>query len=183
MAFGAISLDWSTDKEPVSYLPGEIMTFKVQLVMDGKPLAGKTLRWVREGDDHTIEKGEAKSSESQPIGITSSIATPGFVHLKIQVFNEDGSPFNDASGNPVTFEGGAGVDPLKLDGAPEPADFDAFWARQKTRLAEVPLKFTLTEVPSQNPAFRLFDVKVDCAGGKPGLRSRSALRRIGTKDE
>ena len=48
---GTFSLNWSTDKEPVSYRPGEPMTFKIQLVEDGQPLAGKSLKWVRTGDD------------------------------------------------------------------------------------------------------------------------------------
>ena len=44
---GTYSLDWSTNKEPVSYQPGETMTFHIQLLEDGKPLAGKTLKWQR----------------------------------------------------------------------------------------------------------------------------------------
>jgi cephalosporin-C deacetylase-like acetyl esterase len=67
----------------------------------------------------------------------------------------------------LKFEGGAGADPGKLEGYPEPADFDAFWQAQKARLAAVPLKATLTEVPASNAAFHVFDVKVDCAGGRP----------------
>jgi hypothetical protein len=66
IAAGTLAVDWSTDKEPVSYLPGETMTFQVQLVLDGRPMAGKTLRWVREGDDRKTATGEAKTSESEP---------------------------------------------------------------------------------------------------------------------
>jgi cephalosporin-C deacetylase len=167
LAAGTVSLDWSTDKDPVSYLPDEPMIFKVQLLEDGKPLSGKILKWARMGDDSQIEKGEAKSSESQSVEIKTSLAKPGFVHLVIEVFNEGGKTINDTKGNPLQFDGGAGVLPEKLEGFPEPADFDAFWTAQKKRLAEVPLKFTLKEVPSQNPDFVQFDVKVDCAGGKP----------------
>ena len=32
-------------------------------------------------------------------------------------------------------------------------DFDAFWKAQKDRLAAVPVKATLTEVPSEKPGF------------------------------
>jgi len=164
---GTLSLNWSTDKEPVSYRPGETITFKVQLVEDGKPLAGKVLKWSRTGDDQQTAKGEETSSETQPLPITTSLGKPGFVHIEVAVFNQDGSPVKDARNSNLKFEGGAGVEPSKLEGYPEPADFDAFWQTQKDRLAKVPLKANLTEVASRNPNFKVFDVKVDCAGGKP----------------
>ena len=164
---GTFSLDWSTDKEPVSYLPGDPMTFTVRLVEDGKPLAGKTLKWLRTGDDGQTAKGEGTCSAAGPLEIKSAIDKPGFVRLEITVFNEDGSALKDAKGNPVKFEGGAGVEPSKLEGIPEPADFDAFWTAQKARLAAVPMKAELKALVSKNPKCESFDVKVDCAGGKP----------------
>src|SRR5690606_22793778 len=52
-------------------------------------------------------------------------------------------------------------------GIQEPVDFDNFWSAQTAKLKEVPLKFTMTEVPSSDPAFVTYDVKIDCAGGMP----------------
>ena len=164
---GTFAINWSTDKEPVSYRPGETMIFKVQLVEDGKPLAGKTLKWVRTGDDQKTTQGEAASSETEAVEIMTSLGQPGFVHITVAVFNKDGSPVKDAHGQSLKFEGGAGVEFAKLEGYPEPADFDAFWKAQKARLAAVPMKAKLTEVAAKDPAFQIFDVKVDCAGGKP----------------
>ncbi len=164
---GTVSLNWATDKEPVSYRPKEPMTFKVQLVEDGKPLAGKTLKWRRSGDDGQTAKGEAVSSEAQPVVIASALEKPGFVHIEVAVFNADGSPLKDDKGNAVKFEGGAGVQPEQLESYPEPADFDAFWQKQKARLAEVPVKAELKEVLSKKPGFNVYDVKVACAGGRP----------------
>ena len=166
-AGAAISLDWSTDKEPVFYQPGETMTFKVQLVENGKPVDGKVLKWVRTGDDQKTAKGEATSSATAPVEITTSLAQPGFVRLEILVQEKGGAPVKDAQGKPLKFEGGAGVLPGKLDSIPEPADFDAFWKAQKAALAQVPMKTTLKEIASKNAQFQAFDVKVDCAGGKP----------------
>ena len=164
---GTLSLDWSTDKEPVSYLPNDPMTFKVQLVDDGKPLAGKTLKWSRSGDDGKSAKGEGTSSEAQPVEIKTSTDKPGFVHIEVSVFNGDGTPVKDAKNNPLKFDGGAGVEPTKLEGYPEPADFDAFWQKQKAKLAAVPMKAELKEVAAKKPGFKVYDVKIDCAGGKP----------------
>ena len=162
-----VSLNWATDKEPVSYQPGEKMTFSVQLVEDGKPLAGKTLKWLRTGDDGQSAKGEAVSAAAQPAVITSSTDKPGFVRIEVSVFNADGSPLKDDKGKALKFEGGAGVQPEKLESFAEPADFDAFWLRQKARLAAVPVKAELKEVPSKKPGFNVYDVKVACPGGRP----------------
>ncbi|HLP76173.1 MAG TPA: acetylxylan esterase, partial [Candidatus Paceibacterota bacterium] len=63
--------------------------------------------------------------------------------------------------------GGAGAAVSELQGAPEPADYDKFWAAQRARLAEVPVKATLMEVPSSRTNFVAFDVRVECPGGKP----------------
>lgn len=157
---GTLSINWSTDKEPVSYLLDETMTFKVQLVEDGKPLAGKTLKWFRTGDDQKAAKGEATSSDTQPLEIISSINKPGFVHLEITGFNGDGSPFK--------FEGGAGVHPEMLSSVPEPSDFDAYWARQKDQLTQVPMKvLEMKPVPETEDGVLTYDVKIACAGGAP----------------
>ena len=128
---GTYSLDWSTDKEPVSYQPGETMTFHIQLLEDGKPLAGKTLKWQRTGDDQKTAEGQGVSSETAALKITTSIDEPGFVRIQVGVFNDDGSPVKDERNKAVRFDGGAGVQPTKLEGYPEPADFDTFWKAQE----------------------------------------------------
>ena len=175
---GTYSLDWSTNKEPVSYQPGETMTFRIRLLEDGKPLAGKTLKWQRTGDDQKTAQGQGVSSETAPLAIATSIDEPGFVRIEVGVFNEDGSPLKDARNKAVRFDGGAGAQPGKLEGYPEPTDFDAFWKAQKARLAAVPLKATLKPVASPPPGFDVFDVKVDCAGGMPvsGYFSKAGRR-------
>lgn len=52
----------------------------------------------------------------------------------------------------VFFDGGAvaDIDTLK-QAVPEPADFDAFWANEKAKLAKVPFNAKLIDVPSENP--------------------------------
>jgi cephalosporin-C deacetylase-like acetyl esterase len=155
-----ISLEGITDKEPVSYQRGEAITFKLQLFEDGKPLAGKTLKWVRTGDDGKTAKGEGVTSATGPIEVATSLDKPGFVRLEVTAFNPDGTLLKGVQ----KFDGGAGVEPGKLEGYAEPANFDAFWKAQKERLAKVPLKASLTEVKSPNPAIQIFDVKIDCVG-------------------
>jgi cephalosporin-C deacetylase len=163
---GELTFNGTTDKAVALYQTGEKMVFSVQLLNDAKPVAGKKLQWKRTGDDAKTETGDAVSSDVAPLNIPTSLEKPGFVHIEVWAVDENGKALVDSKNKPVRFDGGAGVDVEKLAGIPEPADFDAFWVKQKARLAEVPLKFTLTEVVSTNPEFIAYDVKIDCAGGK-----------------
>jgi len=164
---GELSFTGAADKPLAIYKPGEKIVFSVRLLDDSKPVAGKKLKWVRRGDDKLINKGEAVSSATQPLNIETSSDKPGFVHIAVTVFNDDGKPAQDAKNQDVRFDGGAGVELGKLEGYPEPKDFDAFWVKQKNKLAKVPLKASLTEFASKNQKVLVFDVKVDCAGKKP----------------
>lgn len=164
---GVITMSWKTDKEPVSYQPGDTMHCIIQLLDDGQPLAGKTLQWRRSGDDGVIATGHAVSSANQPVVIITSIKQPGFVRLEVDVLEPDGSPMKAPNGEALRFEGGAAAHPEKLLGSTEPADFDAFWGRQKARLAEVPMTAELKEIADARPGFQIYDVKVACAGKRP----------------
>ena len=164
---GELTFNGTTDKAVALYQPGEKMVFNVQLLDDAKPVAGKKLQWRRTGDDAKTETGSAVSSETEPLTIATALEKPGFVRIEVWTLDEQDKPLVDSKNKPIRFDGGAGVEVEKLAGIPEPADFDAFWVKQKARLAEVPLKFELTEIPSTNPDFVTYDVKIDCAGGKP----------------
>lgn len=164
---GELTFSGIADKPMPLYQPGEKMVFKVQLLDDSKPIAGKKLKWRRTGDDAKTETGDAVSLETEPLAISTSLEKPGFVRIEVWVLDEKEQPLVDAKKQQIRFDGGAGVEVEKLASIPEPADFDGFWAKQKARLAAVPLKFTLTEAPSTHPDFVVYDVKIDCAGGKP----------------
>ena len=164
---GELSFRGTTDKDTALYQPGEKMTFSIQLLEDSKPVGGKKLKWARSGDDAQTESGEAVSSATKPLIISTALRIPGFVRIEVWVLGENGKPIVNGKKAEIKFVGGAGVAVEKLKGFPEPADFDGFWAKQKARLAKVPMKFTLREVPSKNPDFLVFDVRIDCAGDKP----------------
>jgi len=164
---GDLSLVCTTDKPQALYKAGEKMVFSVTLLDEGKPVDGKNLKWTRTGDDGKSEKGTAVSSGSTPLSIATSMGTPGFVRIEVEAVDDQNKPILGAQNKPVRFDGGAGVEIEKLISIPEPTDFDAFWAKQKARLAAVPVKFTKVEVPSTDPHYKVYDVKVDCPGGKP----------------
>lgn len=152
-----------TDKNPLEYQPGEQMIFSVQLLDGGKPVTGKTLKWERQGDDGETTNGEAISA-AEPLVIKTAINQPGFVHIIVNAFEADGKRVMNGEKPVVTFDGGAGVFMEKLQGYPEPEDFDAYWAKQKERLAQVPMNVKMVPVEIKNDNVLSFDVKIDCIG-------------------
>ena len=171
------TLRGSCDKDPVSYAVGEPMVFT--LTLENAPSAadaeGYTVRWTRTGDDGVTESGAVPATDmlAAPLVIRTSIDRPGFVSIEATLHGPDDHPVTTpvAPGQwwvpAVAFNGGAGAEIEKLRGAPEPEDFDAFWARQKARLADVPVRADRKEVPSPVPSLRLYEVSIDCAGPRP----------------
>ena len=174
---GTLSFTGECARARAVFEPGEAMEFHVRLLEDGRPADGWKLQWTRTGDDQKTETGTAVSSSNAPLTVTTSLGQPGFVHIQVRALGADGKPLRDARNQEVGFDGGAGVGLAQIGGQPEPADFEAFWARQKAKLAQVPLKADLKDVPARDPAYKVFDVKVDCAGGRPvsGYLARPAV--------
>ena len=165
----------TTDKNPLSYAPGETMTFTITTELGGqKPTLDYFLDWSRSGDDGKTEKGRAKVT-GEPLIIKTSIDKPGFVRIIAKLVDKNGKTlytkglWNNQTA--ITFEGGAGVQPEKLTaGAEEPKDFDAFWQKQKARLAAVPLKYEMKKIEPKagaTPKAEVYAVTIDCAGPRP----------------
>ena len=184
-------LKGTTDKSPISYKPGETMVFTIepQGINGDIPAGAYFLKWTRSGDDGVSENGREPFT-GKPFVYKTSIAKPGFVRLYAMVVDAADKPFAKKlpkfTGDPTTregkralkksrkmkkhlfFDGGAGADIDTLrQGAPEPADFDAFWTRQKAELAKVPFNAKRVEIQSGNPDARLYAVSVECTGGNP----------------
>jgi cephalosporin-C deacetylase-like acetyl esterase len=159
----------TTDKDVAIYQPGEPMVFTLQVLDDGKPVAGNKITWTRSGDDGKTDKGEGIADENG-LKVTVHMDTPGFVRVQAKAFGPDGKKLRGMVGKKerdAFFDGGACVEPEKLTSITEPADLDAFWAGMKATLAKVPIKAERKELPSKNPKVKLYAVTIDCAGPKP----------------
>ena len=181
-------LHGETDKpRAIDYKPGETMTFTLQ-VQGVKALPPDTyfISWTRTGDDGVTERGKVPASLAEPLVIKTKLDTPGFVRIEAVVVDKAGKAYRKSfHGDPSTpegkramnrfermdkrvfFDGGAGVEPEKLQSVPEPEDFDAFWARRKARLAKVPLEAEMKPVKSQWKDMKVFAVSIKCAGPRP----------------
>jgi cephalosporin-C deacetylase-like acetyl esterase len=93
--------------------------------------------------------------------VDGTLSEPGFLRCRITYTAVAGQ-------KPLTALASAAFDPLKIaPSLPVPDDFDAFWAKQKARLAAVPMTPTLTPVPSGADNMESFDVQIPCVPPKP----------------
>ena len=166
-----------TDRERPFYAPGEKMVFRLELKGAQDVPAGRYyIGWERSGDDGRTEKGELPLPLAGPWTYETSLDRPGFVRLSAfvrdrQVKAKDNrfrKPIDDWQGKYVFFDGSAAVEPEKLRGGPEPKDLDAFWAKRRARLDEVPVKAELKPVPeASNDKVKIYAVSIACAGPRP----------------
>lgn len=148
----------TTSGSPLEYRVGEEMVFDIRTVNATNVPAGTSVEWERAGDDGLTVTGRCDGTS---VTVKTSIDRPGFVRLIARL--------KDASGKELLkFEGGAGADVAKIrQGVPEPKDFDAFWARQKAKLAAVPMTVEREALKSPTPGVKLYKVKIACAGPMP----------------
>lgn len=169
-----------TDRNPLEYRCGETMTFTLKLENVDSPPDGAVVEWTRTGDDGKVDTGKVPARSGAEFQVKTSLDRPGFVRIAAVVRKADGSVWmpdgkpakkERSGGYPgsVFFDGGAGADVAAIrQSVSEPADFDAFWARHKAKLAEVPMDgATCSELPGRNPKVKIFMVSVPCAGPKP----------------
>ena len=160
--FEKVWLKGTTDKEPLSYLPGETMRFTVSpmALFDDVPDGKYEMRWKQSDDYEMVAEGSMPFT-GDPASFEVCLDRPGFVRLEVNVCDT-------ATGEcQVFFDGGAAVMPEALEAPDVPMDFDAFWEGQFKRLDIVPIKADLLETDCPNPKCRRWAVRVDCAGLRP----------------
>jgi len=181
--FDDVVIKGATDKaNPVGYKVGEKVDFALAFNKLSPSMTNGTLAlsWVRTGDDGKRVSGKFPLDGKKEFLISTVIEKPGFAYIQAEVVDAkgnlisrdafaDGMPAWEGGAKLIRFLGAAGAEIEKLDQSkPEPADFDAFWARQKRRLADVPMNPVVTKVDSpSDAAYDLFHVKIDCAGPRP----------------
>ena len=96
------------------------------------------------------------------------------LRFTVSALGADGKPLmNEIQGRkvPVTAAIGAIAEPEKCTPFfQEPSDFQEFWDKALAELAKVPVKAERKQCnlsPKNKGKFNCWDVKVDCAGGKP----------------
>ncbi len=103
-----------------------------------------------------VEEGVIHLENRVPYMVCSS-PVPAYLKCAFRFVSEEGDAYNQEIGVLVAPEG------LKAS-LPAPADFDAFWNRQKELLSALPLNLKLQPLPSSGPEIEAFDLTADCVG-------------------
>ena len=167
-----ISLTVGTEK--AFFACGEEMAFSLRVDFGGQPIPERpyTIRWTRTGDDGKRVTGAETVASGEPTVLRTRLEEPGFVRIQAHLVDSKGRQIKkkDKQGRlkSISFDGGAGAEPEKLQSAAEePPDFDAFWAKQKARLAAVPVKYEMKRASQPEANVEIYAVSVDCAGPRP----------------
>lgn len=153
-------VDVTTERPDAVYSVGEEVRFLVKVTKDGAPVSSGTVDYILFEDGLTrVLAGSVPLGES-PAVILGRLDSPGVLQCEV-VCQPEG-------GDKITQLAAAAVSPFEIGPSlPAPGDFDAFWAAQKDRLAQVPMKASMAPVKVDNPAIECFDVQVDCVDGVP----------------
>ena len=117
-----------TDKVDAIYDKGQKITFSAQVLLEGKPVVGKKVNYLLQGDGN-LRKSDSFISAETPFKLEESLEFPGWIQVKFTVVGDDGNPLKqkDKNDKEVTLEAaiGAMVAPLEIKSAgDEPKDFD-----------------------------------------------------------
>lgn len=149
-----------TGRTDAFYHLGETATFEITVLHDDKPVTQGIVRYILSNDgERTFMDDEVPFAKS-PLIVSGTLKKAGFLRCQATYQTEDNEN--------ITAIAAAGFDPLKIKASlPAPDDFDEFWNKKKAALAKVPMNVVMTPVDYKDETVEVFDVKVDCYGGKP----------------
>ncbi|MGN0832877.1 MAG: acetylxylan esterase [Kiritimatiellia bacterium] len=137
----AISFDIAADRADCEYRCGEAATFTVKAVgEDGGAVTSGVVSAVVDNFGPQVQlRRRIDLSQCNPFTLKGRLSEPGFLRIRL-----DGKDCKKQS-----F--GVAYEPTRIEqGSPSPADFDAFWAEARAKLArEVPLDAQVLRVPER----------------------------------
>lgn len=168
-AWSDVQLVGRTSEAPCAYVRGEKMTFELALRGKDVPAGDWRVRWTRTGDDGRTEEGTGPLPGREPLRVTTALDRPGFVRLQAFVTDAAGKDVAvpGRHDGKISFNGGAGVEPEKLQAPPEPAGLDAWWGALRGALPKVPMNPRLKEYPSGREDVKLYAFTLDCPSDGP----------------
>ena len=173
-----LKLKAATDREnPVGYDVGDTICFDFRLDGVGRLPAGVAeplyVIWTRRGDDGVTFMGTNAISITRGFSVETSMSVPGMIRMTGTLVGPDYAAVSNASVAKITFDGGAGVATERMQlSTVEPADFDAFWAEAKAKLATVPFDDSNVELVDVTPdnltsSYYVYAAKIPCFGPRP----------------
>jgi len=141
------------------YKLGETAVLTVDVWSQGKRVTEGQATWRLSVDGCTPAR-EGSFELANPESVSGTLSEPGFLLLEVTVKTPDGRERKNCGGAAFELEK---VKPSR----PMPEDFASYWAKERGKLSALPMQPTLTAVEPDREGVELFDVQIDCPGGKP----------------
>ena len=150
----------STDMN--SYRCGQDIVFTFEV----KGEETRKVQWERVGDDGIKENGTEEVAPGGTFTVKTASGRPGFVHVNTHILNADGKRVDSRQ---TRWFASAAVEPEEIRGVDEPDDFDAFWNKQKQRLADTPWRDGVKreKVESANTRHDIYRLTIPAPGPQP----------------
>ena len=164
-AFAKPVIKITLDKEDHLYKCGEQAVFTVEVSENDQKLTDKVETVFSLDGGKTIKKATMDLAEANPFTLQGTLDKPGFLRLTVTLRQKaEGTP------KPTTTIGigAAGYEPLKIQtGAPEPADFLAWWKGELAKADKTtPLDAKQEPVEFKNKGFKAYKVSFAAPGGR-----------------
>ncbi len=164
-----------TDKDMLSYMPGDSVIFTVKLFRGNRQIMVPYLIYTVERDDGVKTSGRVEpDSDGNYIIADYTMDIPGYVRLLLDFPNESGGKNWGAlkANQKSAFEGGVLVDIENITTVNEmPADYEDFWIDSLALLDEYspdPIEI----VPAgETGSYSMYEVYVNCYGDTKDLKS------------
>ncbi|HVW21496.1 MAG TPA: acetylxylan esterase [Opitutaceae bacterium] len=131
----------SPDHGDWTYSLGEPARFRVSIVADNEPVEGVTVSYSAGQEQRPAETRAAAVPPGGLVIDGGTLKEPGFLRCAVTA---------EVAGRAYRGLATAAYEPEKIRPTQaEPADFDAFWRKQRADLAQVPMEAKLTLLPDQ----------------------------------
>ena len=147
----------SASRADAIYRQGETVDFTIRLLHGGHAVDDAEVQCTVSKDGVPPATNSKVKLAGGTATVTGKLDEPGFLQCR--------AVFHGTNKITRTAVGGAAIDPLQIKPSlPVPADFDAFWAGQKEKLAAAPVNARLTPVKSVSTNVECFDLQADSVG-------------------
>lgn len=153
---------------------GDKIIFSLLLTGDGEPISAPYV-WYELRDDGGNRTEGFLCGKTGLVSVTSEAKAVGFLRLRAEPCDEAKKRITGT--NILPFTGGALVEAELCNTVmPEPADFDKFWKERLSAIDNVPPELiSAEERRSDDPAFRVFSIKVKCPDSPCGSYAAGTL--------
>ena len=164
-----------TDKDMLSYMPGDSVIFTIRLFGYGKPVAVPYLLYTIERDDGKKNSGRVEPDDNGNYIISDyTMDVPGYVRLLLDFPDKNGNKNWGAmkQHQKSAFEGGVLVDVENITTVNEmPEDYEDFWADSLSCLDDYsPDPIEIVPAGETN-SYYMYEVYINCYGDTKDMKT------------